>query len=91
MKMIKGLLFVLVSVGLMATVANAKCFKFSKTGGDVGVCVPGDSTDSRKKAKKICDEEEGDCGNLTSSMSRCHSNVGKCYDENGNASRELSR
>jgi hypothetical protein len=91
MKMIKNLLLVLVSIGFIGTLASAKCFKFSKTGADVGVCVPGDSTDSRKKAKKICDEKEGDCGNLTSSMSRCHSNVGKCYDENGNASRELSR
>jgi len=79
---------ILVAFGLTA---EAKCFKFSNKGGDVGVCVSGDSTDSRKKAKKICDQKEGNCGNVSSSMSRCHSNVGKCYDENGNASRDLSR
>jgi len=91
MKLVKSLLFITVVAGLFTSTAGAKCFKFSKTGGDVGVCVPGDSTDSRKKAKKICDSKEGNCGNLSSSSSSCHSNVGKCYDENGNASRDLKR
>lgn len=40
------------AAGLLTMGAQAKCFTFSKTGGDVGVCVPGDSTDSRKQAKK---------------------------------------
>jgi len=73
----------------MAVTAQAKCFTFSDKS-NVGVCVQGDSTDSRKEAKKICEAEEGSCGNIKSSSSKCHSNSGKCYDENGNASRSLS-
>ncbi len=84
--------FVAVLVVLaFGTTVDAKCFKFSNKGGDVGVCVPGDSTDSRKKAKKICDDKEGNCGSVSSSMSKCHSNSGKCYDENGNSARDMSR
>lgn len=71
------------------SMVEAKCFTFQNTH-DVGVCVPGDSFDSRKKAKEICDSEEGNCGNVVSSSSRCHSNSGKCYDERGNKSRDLS-
>ena len=91
MKNLQKLMILIAVLTALGSMAEAKCFKFSNTGGDVGVCVPGDSTDSRKKAKQICDEKEGNCGNVSSSMSRCHSNVGKCYDENGNASRALSR
>ena len=91
MKKMYGIVIAAAALVVLGIEAEAKCFKFSKTGGDVGVCVPGDSTDSRKRAKKICDAKEGNCGNLSSSMSRCHSNVGKCYDEHGNASRDLSR
>ena len=73
----------------MVGAAEAKCFTFSDKN-DVGVCVKGDSTDTRKEAKKICEAQEGSCGNVKSSSSKCHSNSGKCYDENGNASRSLS-
>ena len=85
------LLMAVVILIAFGSMTEAKCFKFSNKGGDVGVCVPGDSTDSRKIAKRICDDKEGNCGSVSSSMSRCHSNTGKCYDENGNASRDLSR
>jgi len=78
----------LLFVGIVGT-AEAKCFTFSGKS-DVGVCVNGDSTDSRKEAKKICESQEGSCGNIKSSSSKCHSNSGKCYDENGHASRSLS-
>jgi len=91
MKSVQKLIIAVMALLALGLAAEAKCFKFSNKGGDVGVCVPGDSTDSRKKAKKICEQKEGNCGNVSSSMSRCHSNVGKCYDENGNASRDLSR
>ncbi|MBA1419760.1 MAG: hypothetical protein FAF03_02585 [Epsilonproteobacteria bacterium] len=79
----------LVLVAGMSGVSSAKCFTFSGHS-DVGVCVQGDSTDARKEAKKICESQEGSCGNVKSSSSKCHSNSGKCYDENGNASRSLS-
>ena len=89
MKLLKSLLFSAILVAGFSSVSSAKCFHFSNSGGDVGVCVPGDSFDSRKKAKKICDSKVGNCGNVTSSSSSCHSNVGKCYNENGSASRDL--
>ena len=74
-------------VGMTAAL-DAKCFTFSGKS-DVGICVKGDSTDSRKEAKKICEAQEGGCGNVKSSSSKCHSKSGKYYDENGNASRSL--
>jgi hypothetical protein len=78
------------SIALLAFAATAKCYRFSN-GGDVEVCVKGDSFDDRKKAKSICDKAKGsDCGNVSSYSSSCHSNVNKCYDENGNANRSLS-
>ncbi len=89
MKLVKMIAMgTLLMVGMVGTV-EAKCFTFSGKSG-VGVCVNGDSTDSRKEAKKICEAQEGSCGNIKSSSSKCHSNGGKCYDENGNASRSLS-
>lgn len=86
------------SVALLATVvfatnADAKCYHFSDAPSDVYVCVGKDGSDSfddRKKAKKICDEATGeDCGSVGSSSSSCHSNSNKCYDENGDAHRDL--
>lgn len=88
MKLLNILIGTVLLMG-MTVVLDAKCFTFSGKSG-VGVCVHGDSTDSRKKAKKICESQEGSCGHVKSSSSRCHSNSGKCYDENGNASRSLS-
>ncbi len=89
MNRVKNMLMgVLLTIGA-GSALQAKCFTFSGKS-DVGVCVQGDSTDSRKEAKKICEAQEGGCGNVKSSSSRCHSNSGKCYDENGNASRSLS-
>lgn len=67
----------------------AKCYSFSN-GGEYKVCVPGDSFSDRKKAMEICRKAKGsDCGNVSSYSSSCHSNSGKCYDQNGNASRSL--
>jgi hypothetical protein len=75
---------------MIAAPLAAKCYRFSN-GGDVQVCVKGDSFADRKKAKKICDKAKGsDCGNVSSYSSSCHSNVNKCYDENGKAHRSLS-
>ena len=88
MKRMKFSIMALLLVIGFGVSANAKCYKFANTGGDVGVCVSGDSFDARKKAKKICNDKVGNCGNITSSSSQCHSNKGKCYDENGNASRD---
>jgi hypothetical protein len=75
------------------TNAFAKCYHFSDADSDVGVCVGKDGSDSfddRKKAVKICTDKTGsDCGNVSSYSSSCHSNSGKCYDENGDAHRSL--
>lgn len=77
-----------------ASVAQAKCYHLDKAPSDVYVCVGkngGDSFDDRKAAKAICDKATGkDCGNVSSYSSSCHSNIDKCYDETGKASRELS-
>ena len=74
----------------LAVPAAASCYRFSK-GGDVQVCVRGDSFADRKKAKQICDKAKGsDCGTVSSYSSSCHSNVDKCYDENAKAHRSLS-
>jgi len=77
--------FTLISVNLFA-----KCYTFSN-GGDYQVCVPGDSFSDRKKARDICSKAKGsDCGSVRSYSSSCHSNSGKCYNQNGKASRSLS-
>jgi len=86
-----GIIVALVAGFCMMTASvSAKCYHFSN-GGDVQVCVKGDSFPDRKKAKKICDKAKGsDCGNVGSYSSSCQSNVNKCYDENGKAHRSLS-
>ncbi len=67
----------------------AKCYSF-RDGGEYKVCVKGDSFSDRKKAMAICKKAKGsDCGSVSSYSSSCHSNSGKCYDENGSASRDL--
>lgn len=74
-----------------ATAAEAACYRFSKAPADTYVCVKGDSFDDRKKAKAICDKAAGsDCGNVGSYSSSCHSNINKCYDQDGKAHRSLS-
>ncbi len=71
--------------------AHASCYHFDKAPNDVYVCVHGDSFDDRHKAKAICDKATGkDCGNVGSYSSSCHSNIDKCYDEDGSAKRDLS-
>ncbi len=76
-----------------AAPAWAKCYHFSGAPSDVGVCVGKNRDDyaDRNKAKEICTKAVGkDCGNVTSYSSSCHSNVDKCYDENGKAHRSLN-
>ena len=90
MKKLTIFVAVVVALSMIAVTAAGKCYRFSN-GGDVQVCVKGDSFPDRKKAKKICDKAKGsDCGNVSSYSSSCHSNVNKCYDENGKAHRSLS-
>jgi hypothetical protein len=75
---------------MVASGAWAKCYRFSK-GGEIQVCIKGDSFADRKKAKKICDKAKGsDCGNVSSYSSSCHSNTDQCYDEKGKKHRTLS-
>ncbi len=78
----------------LAGVANAKCFHYENAPSDVYVCVGkggGDSFADRNKGQDICTAKSGKkCGPVGSSSSSCHSNIDKCYDENGNAHRELS-
>ncbi|MBP7603968.1 MAG: hypothetical protein KBA15_08580 [Spirochaetes bacterium] len=84
---VSALLFV---SGFMTTDVTAKCYSFSSES-EIKVCVPGDSFSDRKLAMEICKKAKGsDCGNVSSYSSSCHSNSGKCYDQNGNASRSLS-
>ena len=86
-------LYAMVYGGLLLTggLAQASCYHFDKAPSDVYVCVHGDSFDDRKKAKEILDKATGkDVGNVGSYSSSCHSNIDKCYDENGNAKRDLS-
>ena len=84
---VSALLFV---SGLMTTGVMAKCYTFTNES-EIKVCVPGDSFSDRTLALEICKKAKGsDCGNVSSTSSSCHSNSGKCYDQNGNASRSLS-
>ena len=82
------------ALALAAPLAQAKCYHLEKAPSDVYVCVGkngSDSSDDRKKAKEICDKATGkDCGGVSSYSSSCHSNIDKCYDESGKASRDLS-
>ena len=90
MKTLCAALAALAVLGTAAT-AEAACYRFSRAPKDVYVCVKGDSFDDRKKAKAICDKATGsDCGTVSSYSSSCHSNINKCYDENGKAHRSLS-
>lgn len=90
MKHVRLIIALVAALGLLSATAAAKCYRFSK-GGQVQVCVKGDSFADRKKAKKICDEKKkSDCGTISSYTSSCHSNTNQCYDENGKAHRSLS-
>jgi flagellar basal body-associated protein FliL len=90
MKKASMLVALVVAIVMLAVPALASCYRFS-SGADIQVCVKGDSFADRKKAKQICDKTKGsDCGTVSSYSSSCHSNVNKCYDENGKAHRSLS-
>ena len=90
MKSWKAIIVLVAALSLLTATAAAKCYRFSK-GGQVQVCVKGDSFADRKKAKTVCDGvQKSDCGNISSYASSCHSNENKCYDEKGKAHRSLS-
>ncbi len=85
---------VLVILSLVAFLSSftlsAKCYHFYKDDG-YKTCVKGDSFSARKKASKLCAKaKKSDCGSIASSSSSCHSNAGKCVDENGKLHRDLS-
>jgi hypothetical protein len=90
MKKLCIIIVLIFTVGVFSATAFAKCYSFSN-GGEYKACVNGDSFSDRKKARKNCSKAKGsDCGNVGSSSSSCHSNSGKCVDENGNLKRSLS-
>ena len=78
----------------VAGVASAKCYHLDNSPSDVYVCVGKGGRDDfadRHKAQDICTAKTGSkCGPVSSTSSSCHSNSGKCYDESGSASRDLS-
>ncbi len=91
----KKLVIALVMILAVASTAEvfAKCYHFQNTPSDVYVCVGrngSDSSSDRNRARDICNQKVGNCGGVSSYSSSCHSNSGKCYDENGNASRDLN-
>ncbi len=90
MKSWKLIIALVALTSLIAATALAKCYRFSK-GGQVQVCVKGDSFADRKKAKKVCDKvKKSDCGNVSSYSSSCHSSTKQCFDEKGHAHQSLS-
>lgn len=85
----KFLTIISVIAFLSSFTLSAKCYTFSK-GKEYKACVKGDSFSDRKKAKKNCSKaKKSDCGNVSSYSSSCHSNSGKCIDENGKLHRDL--
>ncbi|PKL37291.1 MAG: hypothetical protein CVV44_16805 [Spirochaetae bacterium HGW-Spirochaetae-1] len=89
-KTISIILMMIFLSAITASTALAKCYRFQNEG-EIQVCVPGDSFSDRKKAMEICKKAKGsDCGSVSSYSSSCHSNSNQCYDENGNAKRDLS-
>ncbi|MBU0516281.1 MAG: hypothetical protein KJ621_16075 [Proteobacteria bacterium] len=99
MKLIRclALSLALVLVGLSG-VAAAKCYRLHYTPAGYYFCYGRNGSDSwedRQQARRICAEILADwpsrkkCGAVSSHASFCHSNSGRCYDENGNAHRDL--
>lgn len=78
----------------VSVTAQAKCYHYDDSPSDVYVCVGKNGRDDfadRKKGREICSQKTGSkCGPVGSYSSSCHSNAGKCYDEDGNASSDLS-
>jgi hypothetical protein len=83
----------MVGIGAAAT-AEAKCYHYDNSPSDVYVCVGKGGRDDfadRNKGQEICSQKTGKkCGPVGSYSSSCHSNSGKCYDENGGAHSDLS-
>ncbi len=91
----KSLAFALAAAAVLmvSARANAQCYRFEKAPNDVYVCAGRggkDGFDDRKRAKAICDQKTGkDCGNVSSASYSCHSNIEKCFDEDGKAHRDI--
>lgn len=81
------------SLGVAAS-ASAKCYHYDNSPSDVYVCVGKGGSDSfadRNKGQEICSKKTGKkCGPVGSYSSSCHSNSNQCFDESGNAHRDLS-
>ncbi len=89
MKKAYVLFLALLVAGVFTSTVSAKCYNF-RDGDGYKACVKGDGFSDRKKAKKNCKKAKGsDCGNITGYSSSCHSNSGKCVDENGKTHRSL--
>ncbi len=93
MKRVLMAAMLMAGVGASVT-ASASCYHLSDSPSDVYVCVGKNGRDDfadRHKAQDICSAKTGSkCGSVSSYSSSCHSNIDKCYDEDGNAHRELS-
>ena len=78
----------------VSSAAEAKCYRYDGAPSDVYVCVGKNGKDDfadRNKGQEICTAKSGKkCGPVSSTSSSCHSNIDKCFDENGQAHRELS-
>jgi hypothetical protein len=99
MKIIRclALSLVLVLSGLIG-VSMARCYRLHYTPKDYYFCYGKNGSDSwndRKQARKICLQvlsgwsSQKKCGRVWYHAHTCHSNSGHCYDENGNAHRDL--
>jgi hypothetical protein len=78
----------------LSSLADASCYHFDDSPSDVYVCVGKNGKDDfadRNKGQEICSAKTGKkCGPVGSYSSSCHSNAGKCYNENGDASSDLN-
>ena len=94
MKIVLALAFAASFIVLPPGLAEGKCYNFSAAPSDVGVCVGkngSDSFDDRKRAQSICKSKlPKGCGNISSFSTSCHSSTNQCFDESGNAHRDLS-
>ena len=90
MKLTSNLLISAILVLGLHSVASASCYQFSNSGKDFGVCVKGSGGNAEQKAKNICASKFNNCGYITGTSSHCDSSAGKCYNENGKASKKLS-
>ncbi len=89
MRLFKSALVMLSMGAMLSTTLQAKCFHFSRTSSDTYICVAGNDSNARKKAKQICDSKVAGCGSIVGDSNVCYSNKGNCYDANGNGSKKI--